>query len=976
MAGGSRLMTGLPTPTERQLAAIRAPAGPVLLVAGPGSGKTFCLIARVRHLIERERIPPSRICAVTFTNKAAEAIAARLLAALGSVAEELTRGTLHRLCLGILREHVAEAGLRPGFGIADESYQRRLLGRLEVRPERARTVLGLFARHRLQGAPLAPGDAELLARYRAALAARNLVDFDEIIARAEALLRGHPAVAAELSRRWDALLVDEFQDLSPVQYAILRKLAAHRNLFAVGDDEQSIYSWAGADPRILERFQADFEVRPIVLEENRRCSARILEVARRLVGRNPPLFPKGLVAAERSSEHEVEARGFEDEAAEAAWIVADLLRDRAAAKLPWGEYAVLYRQHKVGQHLERELLRAGIPCRLARGQALLDDEAIGYVVSSLRVIRSPADPGALEELADRTLPPAMLEQVRAAAPRGADLLTSLRVFARRAPRGDPDRAKAWRFIYHVENLVALGRTHETLEQVVDELLGQRIARYRNPLEEHYAELSDPREVPGAEPLAARLAATVAAGGTVWLEPDRGVDVALAGLLRTGGVPRVARLTGPRAVRAGDLVLRSADAPPGRWPLVVFKALQLVHAADLRDRFRDYVAFDLETTDRDPAACDVVEIAAVRVRGGVIVEQFQELVRPSRPVSPAAAALHGYRDADLAGQPSFAEVWGSFRAFVGHDVLVAHNGQRFDVPVLRRLAAGLPGADDLVFYDTLPLARSLLAESARLEDLARRFGVAAGRSHHALDDASALVGVLRHLEELKLQRCRKAAVVQGLGHLGIALALGPGAEATVEERLLRELAVPAALGRYGDCLDAYAAEREAAPGDAPPVEEVIERLGGRRLMERLRAERPPAERYPAAVARLGALVAASRAPSLAESIDRFLELVALSTSREVEPDPGRVSLLTLHSTKGLEFSRVYIAGVEDAQLPGVGALREEREAEIQEARRLLYVGMTRAKDRLVLTRAARRDGRPAGGDLFLRDAGLQAPADGL
>ena len=121
-----------------------------------------------------------------------------------------------------------------------------------------------------------------------------------------------------------------------------------------------------------------------------------------------------------------------------------------------------------------------------------------------------------------------------------------------------------------------------------------------------------------------------------------------------------------------------------------------------------------------------------------------------PRNGSATAIHGYKDADLVDQPTFDEVWPEFLAFVGADLLVAHNGQQFDVPVLRRLAAELPGLEGLVFFDTLPLARSLLDESARLEDLAHRFGVSVGRSHHALDDAGALAGVLRHLGE---QQCK-------------------------------------------------------------------------------------------------------------------------------------------------------------------------------------------------------------------------------
>ena len=156
---------------------------------------------------------------------------------------------------------------------------------------------------------------------------------------------------------------------------------------------------------------------------------------------------------------------------------------------------------------------------------------------------------------------------------------------------------------------------------------------------------------------------------------------------------------------------SCCAPEASGPLLLFKALQLLQCRGMADPLQDYVAFDLETTEKDPAECEIVELAAVRVRGRVIVEQFQRLVRPSRPITPQATAVHGYRDADVCDEPTLAEVWPAFREFVGGDLLVAHNGHTFDVPVLRRLADGLPGLDELVFFDTLPLARSLMDDSA-------------------------------------------------------------------------------------------------------------------------------------------------------------------------------------------------------------------------------------------------------------------------
>ena len=266
-----------PHPLPQQRAAIEAPLGPVLVVAGPGAGKTFCLIGRVGHLIDVLGFPPVRICAVTFTNKAAEEIAVRLRRTLGDRAEEVTRGTLHALCLGILREHAEAAGLRKGFGVADEQYQRIVLRRLNVHLKRRGMLLTLFSRRRLQQYRLTAADEQLYRDYAVYLARRNMLDFDDLIAATRALFRQHSAVADAVARRWDYLLVDEFQDLSPAQYEILKRLAGpHGNFFAVGDDEQSIFSWAGADPRLLARFREDLAIeKPVVLDRNCRCSHQI-----------------------------------------------------------------------------------------------------------------------------------------------------------------------------------------------------------------------------------------------------------------------------------------------------------------------------------------------------------------------------------------------------------------------------------------------------------------------------------------------------------------------------------------------------------------------------------------------------------------------------------------------------------------------------------------------------------------------------
>ena len=956
-------------PTGQQRRAIEAPLGPVLVVAGPGAGKTFCLIGRINHLIGRLGFEPRRILAVTFTNKAAEEIAGRLHQTRGPAAGGITRGTLHAICLAILRDFPERCGLRPGFGIADEDYQTRVLRRLRIPAKGCPRALRLFSLHQLQGKPLSERGSQVFAQYREALRSRNLADFDDLITLTEQLLRSDETAAAQLRQRWDHVLVDEFQDLSPVQYGVVRRLAGgHRNLFGVGDDEQSIFSWTGADPQIIGRFREDFGLdMPIVLDENRRCSVQIFDVARRLIARNPSLFSKQ-IGAVRESPFDVAVRAFEREDEEASWLIADICGDRAESGMGWGDFAVLYRYHRMGRYLEERLISAGIPCRLARGQALLDDEVIGWVVASLQALRHPDDPILLRGLVERALPTALRQEIARETSRDLDLLTNLRAFAGRRSRGDPEARRVWRLIYHLENLRGLGRSHQSLAGLVDELLARPIGAGRNPLEEYQDELVEPSAYPGAAALAENLSRALTRDVKVWVEPCGGMEIALSAMLRAAGVPQAQPLRPGQVPGPADLVL--TPSPQGCWPLRLFKALQLLQTRHLKSDLDNFVAFDLETSSFELESCEIVEIAAVRVRNKVVVDGFHRLVACGSPITAAATEVHGYTEADLVHAPCLSEVWRAFRDFIGSDLLVAHNGQGFDVPVLRRSCEALGGFEDLVFYDSLPLARSVVSGSVKLTYLAQRFNVEVGRAHHALDDAMMLAGVLPALAELRIRQVRKVALVNLLDCLGVALVLQPVSGSDPEEQLFRErITRPYTLGCYSDCLEAYAIEQPSSPA-APSLEQVIERLGGRALMERIRTERTPRERYPVAVDRLRALVTASEGNNLPEQIDALLERVALSTSGGVEVERHRVNLLTLHSTKGLEFSRVYVVGVEDQQLPGWRCLQEEREDEIQEARRLLYVGMTRARDRLILTRVERRAGIASGGSLFLVEAGLE------
>jgi DNA polymerase-3 subunit epsilon len=614
-------------------------------------------------------------------------------------------------------------------------------------------------------------------------------------------------------------------------------------------------------------------------------------------------------------------------------------------------------------------------------RALSDDPVIAYVLAALKVIANPTDDANQEQFLKVVLPASLMDLLRTKVEQGGELLRGqMEAHARTLSKQDPGARKLWRGLFALRNLEALGHKHDTLDGLVEELLSQRVGEYRTLLEERHEDLTDPTEIDGVAFLAARLGKALDEGTQVWVEPMAGLEIALRGVLHGAGFGRFA--LGPECP-ADAVAVRAHDVPGIGIALGLFKALQVVVTRRSDSAFRDFTAVDIETTGKDIGSAEIVDLAAVRVRDGVIVDQWESLVKPRVPIEAAAAAVTGIGEAEVADAPRFEEVWPAFRDFCGSDVVVAHNGYAFDFPILDRMSEPL-GGRSLVTYDTLVLARELHPGSRRLGDLASHFKIEMGTAHRAMVDSLALAKVFLKLDVERLARARKTALPNLLDWLGIALALSgeppvckgqattsDGSPACREYRDLKKLTAGYALGRYSDALEQYGVQRDLA-GDAllPTVEDLIARLGGQKRLERLRQERSADDRYPQAMARLRRLLAECDAPILEAQIGQLLELVALSRQDGTEVSQNRVSLLTLHSTKGLEFSRVYIIGVEDAELPGMSPHKAASKLEIEEGRRVLYVGMTRVKDRLVMTRVARRGDLPTGGIQYLAEMGIE------
>ena len=1004
-------------PSFSQRDAIQAAAQPLLVVAGPGAGKTFCLIERIRYVIEHHRVAPNRIVAFTFTNKAAEEIASRL-DQLGPASRQVRRTTIHKFCVDVLREHGTAINVDPGFGIADEDYQFALLRQLGSSDKNHRSLIQAFARHRLRGDDLSISEARRFERYESELRQRRMLDFDQLLLKtADAL--AHAKAADVIRGRYDVILVDEFQDLNPVQYSIIRTLAERtRNVFAVGDYDQSIYGWAGAEPKLFESYMNDFGiVKPVYLLENHRTAREIFQLARRFVDINPALPGFGErpdIATTRESEHPVEVFAFENAEDEAAWLIGDLRRHREQHGLAWGDFGVLYRTHEIGNLLEPALLTAGIPCRLAHGRAVGEDPIIAYVVACLGVMTHPGDAAYQERFLQMVLPRTLTDWARTEAERrGEGLLGPLR---RQLNSKGANWEEIRRAVTALKNIGAFLRRHDQLPALFDELLSRRVGKYRNALAERHLELDDPETIPEASALAFRINSVLNNQRPLVLPRLGGAEIPIKAMLHEIGIRTVvipsaddvpvrsaspvipSASEGSAAIAGGSSPARNdiADLSDVRSARTVFKALQILTARKFAGTFRDFTTIDIESTGLDIKRCEIVEIAAVRVRDGRIVDEYHSLVKPRIPIEPGATMVHTIDEAKVANAPYFEQVWPAFRDFCGDDILVAHNGEDFDFPVIRRMAEGLPGANTMATYDSMPLAHEITPTSKKLENLARDFGIDPGRAHGALDDSRTLALVFARLNREKVTRSRKSCLLQLLDHLGVALALSQLPEGHPERfaghserighserseesrgplrddpsandaRVLLDIARPFALGAFSDALEYYRSNRDAA-GDAslPTADDVITRLGGHELMERIRRQKTAEERYPSSMQRLRLLTAGTEGSPIADQIATFLERVALSGREAGDEDVGRVNLLTLHATKGLEFSHVYIVGAEDEQFSREKDSREQ----VEENRRTFYVGMTRAKDRLVLTRCVTRNGKLTGGTRFLDELGI-------
>ncbi|GBD10532.1 ATP-dependent DNA helicase PcrA [bacterium HR23] len=409
----STLLDGL-NPNQRE--AVTTLEGPLLIVAGPGSGKTRVIVHRIAYLVREAGVSPYRICAVTFTNRAAREMLERLQRLLGAQAEHLTCGTFHAFCAGILRREGKAIGLASSFTIYDEEDQRAVLKRAveEAGFDPKRYNLSTI-HHAISGAKarlLGPEGyqahahtyleqviAQVYQRYQTLLTQSQAVDFDDLLLLTYQLFRDHPQVLHKYQERYLHLLIDEFQDTNPAQYALAKQVAGKwRNICVVGDPDQSIYSWRHADIRNILDFRKDFpDCKIVYLEENYRSTPPILQAAEGVISANTQRIAKRLVPVRTGGAPIVLHEAYnEDE--EASWVAGEIERLVRSGVARYRHCVVLYRTHAQSRALEEAFLRHGIPYRVVGAIRFYRRREVKDLLAYLRLLVNPADTISLQRV--------------------------------------------------------------------------------------------------------------------------------------------------------------------------------------------------------------------------------------------------------------------------------------------------------------------------------------------------------------------------------------------------------------------------------------------------------------------------------------------------------------------------------------------------------------------------------------------------
>jgi DNA polymerase III epsilon subunit family exonuclease len=970
---------------KRQIAAATAPRVPLLILAGPGTGKTRTLIARIFYEIQHFLTPPDQILALTFSNKAAQEMKNRLQETLREKSEKVRCGTFHWFCLDVLRKNYEAAGLNKHFTVCDESYQSRLIhgliaNRLRENIDRkVKSLLLSFSNHTLKGKILRPFSAQIYDEYCAHLSQHRLVDFDQLLTKTYALFSSNPDILNQYRFLNQTVLVDEFQDTDPVQYQIIKLIAdVHRRIFVVADDDQSIYAWRGANPDNIRQFMEDFHISaPLLLDENYRCGLSIMDTAQTIVASTQRLMPDKVITSSPERNAKIQALFFDDESQEIRFIIRKMKDWHDNQQVSYSDMAVLYPQHRFSEKLANALLQERLPYQLATGKNLADHPVMKKVILYLKLIRDPSDTLVLEELVECELGQHIYKQVqRFQTDKNSAFRKALTDFLARPEISYKIKNQLSTFIGNIANLVNL-KSFYTFDRLIDEIIRGIQNLSINILDLHASKLSDF--------LLRKQKSLLNPNIQIWVYHSNPALTFLAQKMAEKVFGKRVHILDPNdllCVSSHDFILLlepvKLDTLPCKYELIfkhlndhrkgilsaLFRYLQLYLRNDL-NIFHNYILFDLETTGQNAENCGIVEIAAIKVRDGEIAERFSRIVNPGIPIEPGAQAVHHISDSDVAGEPGIHEIWPQFLAFIENDMLIAHNGYSFDFKIIDRICRALELTRlTNIRYDSLILARNLYPNTSNsIDGLMERFRLKSGTRHRALEDVIVLHDIFQRLLQVLEERETRTSGEELTEYVTIGCIL-ENMMSAVEDKIFVISGIRKLISPYSAIRAAYAKKFSLAE------DELLANF--QRHADRAISAGYHYNTNDDFFNRVLESAQEFKKLAIDRAIADYLSFISLVNPQDSLAAIDAVSLLTFYAAKGLEFDRVIIVGMEDDNMPSFFSYKNDDDddrpvsVKLEEQKRLLYVGLTRAMNEVALTVVKNRFGKQQKSSPFLEE----------
>ena len=1019
---------------EKQIEAVIHKDGPLLVIAGPGTGKTKVITHRIEHLIREHNIRPEKILAITFTNKAAEEMQERINTEIGEPHGSSVKAcTFHAFCVKVLRKHALKIGLSENFTIFDQELQDEILTESvrelnlnadDYPPWLLRNIIS-DAKCTLQDPVEAVGSTDIydsetlenirdvLENYQQKLDEYDALDFDDLLLKTVELL-GVEEVKEAYHKEISYILVDEFHDVNRVQYHLLQLLCAAptHNLMVVADEDQSIYSWRGSNPEYIDNFRTDFNPQTVELDDHYRCSEKILRAAEEVISKNLERQKQHTLRTHKDAGRDIFHYTFDTPIAEALGIISvieNLVKQRSYS---YRDIAIFYRTHKLADVLAEQLLRKNI-----KFQRILPTNSFGErhskgILAYLRLIQwqLPQDLEQAINFPETCIDDLTWVRLKWLAQRERiafiELLRNIEAYPKDV--GPLTRRNVRQFWTHLERL-STELEGEKIDRIIPKLFDV-LELSRSPyraeeleiIEKHpelpnlvtaqdvlYSalDLDEPIQITASHGIDEYCAAHIIHqtletyldqhAELQFLPPDEnglpqldnGVHLLIGDFEELGEKGRDARtiLIGTAGTTDSDVIHLETE---GVRSIAVLKLCQRLINRFESPNMADMVVYDLETTGINPKTAEIVEIAAHRLSAiGDEVEKYYCLVKPPGGHIPRSATRIHQIDAEtVKDAPGIELVLPEFFGFIQDRILIGHNVAEYDNPILARdLSRYLKTGLSAPHYDTLTTARRLFPrQRCNMGALAEKFGIEHGRLHGALEDVSVNREIFKEL--IKIDAYKRA--VKSLTELLPLVGLGILAKTETSQQ--EGAATKDTLTETDVFLNAakrFVQTHNAVLPDRLPLE-ASEAAEATACMEELQDTVVPEFREDIEwrQRRIQFMNAVVQFESVSDEhqLTNFLDYQKLLTNiDELDDTTEQLTLMTLHASKGTEFPVVIILGMEEGSFPMWK--QNITEAEIEEERRLFYVGMTRAQNQLYLSSTVYRTGdRDRATSMFVRE----------